>query len=152
MGYFKVNVEKLGSFPFFSSISYWSSFCLLLGQSAPGWVEGLVIKGYSKVESKIRGNGALNAEHPHSPSPWVCNTPALLLLRLPKRSQTRRFWFKPGHLSDLWTLNSREEVQHNHAAVSVVPKVKQSFLSWLCSELCQQRNLGLNFGAWIPPS
>lgn len=107
---------------------------------------------FSRVESKIRGNGALNAEHPHSPSPWVCNTPALLLLRLPKRSQTRRSWFKPGHLSDLWTLNSREEVQHNHAAVSVVPKVKQSFLSWLCSELCQQRNLGLNFGAWIPPS
>lgn len=43
----------------------------------------------------------MNTEHPHFPSPWVCNTTALLMLLLPKRSQTRRSWFKPRDPLDL---------------------------------------------------
>lgn len=53
---------------------------------------------FRRLESKIRGNGALNAEHPRFPLPWVCNTASSVLLLLSKRSQ---IWFKPRHPMDL---------------------------------------------------
>lgn len=54
-------------------------------------------------KARQEGIGASNAQRSRSSLPWVCNAAALLLLLLPKRSQTRRPLIKTRELSDFWT-------------------------------------------------